>query len=190
MAERQIQDSVAAPIRVRPYEERDAEQVRELVIQGWCQSSKSIHNHPVHFVDSGNIEDSSLQVAMRSMWWEPICASSYPLSGLGLALLIKSGGGLFSILGGIMAFAFPILWVKFWQRKYAKLWTHYVQETLETGDLADIGRFYSRNKEADDDDGGVSGFWVAVATEGGQERIVGCAGLSEFTIIRLHRRVP
>lgn len=44
--------------------------------------------------------------------------------------------------------------------------------------MTDIGSFYAQERE----DGGVSGFWVAVAMEGGEERIAGCAGLGELAL--------
>ncbi|TEB28396.1 acyl-CoA N-acyltransferase [Coprinellus micaceus] len=146
-------------IHIRPYEDRDGDQVRKLVLRGYM-----------------NGVNSPFEIGMRSMWWEPICAVAYPLSALALGILLKYGHGGLTIRGllrGLLILAFPILWVRFWQWRYSKRWWDYCDSFMVTGDMADIGSFYAQEKG----DGGVSAFWVAVAMEGGEERIAGCAGL-------------
>ena len=112
------------------------------------------------------------------MWWEPICAVAYPVSALALGLLLKSGYNAVTVKGllcGLLIFAFPILWVKFWRWRHSRLWWDYCDHLLTMGDLANIESFYAERA-----DGGVSAFLVAVAAEGEEERIAGCAGLGEL----------
>lgn len=124
-----------------------------------------------------SLEGSSLQVALKAILWEPICAVSYAFGALGLFMLFNSRGELPKIASGLALCAVPFLWIRFWRGRLGKIWDAYVREFLEEGDMVDIGRFYSRNKPKGDDDGGVSAFWVVEVTEGQNKRVVGCIGL-------------
>ncbi|KAJ3520255.1 hypothetical protein NMY22_g12837 [Coprinellus aureogranulatus] len=147
-------------LHIRPFEARDADQVRNLIVSGLRD-------------DDG----SSLQVGMKAILWEPICGVSYVVGVLGLVLLLKSRGDLFKVTGGFALCAFPILWVRLVRSRLSLIWDAYIREFLEEGDMVDPGRFYARDKPKGDDDGGVSAFWVVEATEGQTKRVVGCIGL-------------
>ncbi|KAF6758616.1 acyl-CoA N-acyltransferase [Ephemerocybe angulata] len=156
-------------IHVRFYEEKDAEAVRALFVSGVMHG-----------------EDCAFEVGQRYLMREHIVLPAYALLGLGLAAMLPKESPVCFVgqktLSAVLC-ATAIAWVAFWRWRLALNFQAYCDHSLSS-DLADIPQYYAplKSKDTGDDDGGVSGFWVAEAVSSdGAKQVVGCVGLDSRT---------
>ncbi|KAF6758512.1 acyl-CoA N-acyltransferase [Ephemerocybe angulata] len=154
-------------IKIRFYENEDAEKVRDLVFGGFIRG-----------------ELSPLQIGLRDIMKQPIVLPSYPIFVFGLFVLAqKDFRWSFATPCAIAAAlcAASVSWILVWRRWLIGSFDDYCEYSLKH-DMANIAEYYAHEKLGTEDDGGVSGFWVAVVSgRDGMERIVGCVGLDSRT---------
>lgn len=154
-------------IRIRPYVDGDAEQVRELFWRGYCVG-----------------DGSATEEGIRDLRTQPIQAIAYLAFVYGIYKLL-SRPSREQVWWGALSCAASAVWVGYWRWHLRSSFWAYCRESLED-DLKDVGKYYAFDKgeagKDEDDDGGVSAFWVAEAIGSeGEGKIVGCVGLDSRT---------
>ncbi|KAJ2912730.1 hypothetical protein MD484_g7686, partial [Candolleomyces efflorescens] len=164
-------------IRIRPLEDRDADQVRELVWNGMC-------------VD----DDSPLQVALKleNLIHLPLGikfglgailtvtlgleAASAARFGVQNVLLLRVGGRNLTLLLIAIALA-AWLWVGYRRERIKQCIVGYVTRMLDE-DMPDLRAFYTPRPSDDPEQPDVRAFWVAEVDEGMGQRVAGCIGIA------------